>query len=330
MASICHFFVILKLGDNMLESILHTSKYVVDNAKHVSINYDNIDKLISELDNYKSIHYLTNIGYDVYGMNTSDLVNFLLIYDAIDFSFWGNPKWTIKTIEKELDGGLALLHCIFNLFKNKDSKEVYRQLELMNLKEFSNILKGNVDIPLLEERYEILKDIVKVVNDNMNGSFYEFIKGLSDDKEIFDIIVNYFPSFCDERIYNGKIIYFYKLAQLLTSDILYVLENKDNIKVNRDNLVACADYKIPQVLNGYGILNYDENLINLLNDKKEIEVNSKYEVEIRASMIVVVDYIWEKTNRKISRIEINNFIWNKGQDRTIKYIPYHQTRTTNY
>lgn len=38
----------------------------------------------------------------------------------------------------------------------------------------------------------------------------------------FNVILNNFPSFKDKRMYNGEKVYFYKLAQLLTSDIIEV------------------------------------------------------------------------------------------------------------
>lgn len=314
----------------MLNKVLETSRFVVDNAKHVKINYEKANELIEELLKFDNAHYLTKVPYGVYDMDTRDIVNFLLIYDSIDFSFWGNPKWTIDADGKYLDGGIALLHCIFNLFNGRDSIEVYQQLENMTLEEFKNILKGNADIPLLEERYKIVTGIAKIVNAKMNGNFYDYIKDMNTDQEIFSTILNNFSSFEDTRTYEGKTIYFYKLAQLLTSDILHVIEIKEQKDVNYSNLLGCADYKIPQVMQGLGILEYDTELSSLLETKTEIGENSEYEVEIRASMIVVINYIYEQIDKSIDRIDINDFVWSKGQDKTKKYNPYHLTRTTSY
>lgn len=314
----------------MLSKVLETCEYVVDNAKHVKINYDKTTSLIDELLKFDNVHYLTKVPYGVYDMNTRDIINFLLIYDSIDFSFWGNPKWTITTSGKDLDGGMALLHCIFNLFSNYDSIDVYHQLEKMTLEEFKEILKGNVDIPLLEERYNIVTGIAKIVNRKMNGSFYDYIKNMNTAQEIFTTILNNFSSFEDTRTYKGRKIYFYKLAQLLTSDILHVIEIKEQKEVDYSNILGCADYKIPQVMQGFGILEYDTELLSLLDSKIEIEENSEYEVEIRASMIVVINYIWEKIDKSIDRIDINDFIWFQGQDKNKKHNPYHLTRTTSY
>ena len=314
----------------MLDKVLETSKFVVDNAKHVKINYDKANELIDELLKFDNVHYVTKVPYGVYDMSTRDIINFLLIYDSIDFSFWGNPKWTINVNGKDLDGGIALLHCIFNMFDGRDSLEVYKQLENMTLEDFKEILKGNIDIPLLEERYKIVSSIAEIVNKKMNGSFYDYIKDMNTDQEIFKTILNNFSGFEDTRTYKGQTVYFYKLAQLLTSDILHVIENKEQKEVDYSNLLGCADYKIPQVMQGFGILEYDTKLSSLLETKTEIEENSEYEVEIRASMIVVINYIWEQIDKIIDRIDINDFIWSKGQDKTKKYKPYHLTRTKSY
>lgn len=315
---------------NMLNKVLETNKFVVDNAKHVKINYDKANELIDELLRFNNVHYLTKVPYAIYDMSTRDIVNFLLIYDSIDFSFWGNPKWTIDAYGKDLDGGIALLHCIFNLFNGRDSLDIYQQLENITLEEFKEMLKRNVDIPLLKERYSIVIGIAKIVNKKMNGSFYDYIKDMNTDQEIFNTILNNFSSFQDTRTYEGRTIYFYKLAQLLTSDILHVIKIKEQKEVDYSNLLGCAYSKIPQVMQGFGILEYDNELSSILEKKIEIEENSEYEVEIRAGMIVVINYIWEQMDRSIDRIDINDFIWSKGQDKAKIYQPYHLTRTKSY
>lgn len=311
----------------MLDKVLDTSKYVVENSKHVSIDYSNITNLIDELYNFNNVHYLSKVKYPIYDMDIKDLINFLLIYDSIDFSFWGNPKWENKN---GLDGGIGLLDCVFNLFKDKDSTEVIKYLSNITLDEFSNILKGNIDIPLLNERYNIVKDICTTSVNNMYSNFYNEIKDIRIDIDLFSFILDNFKSFIDTRTYKGVEVHFYKLAQLLTSDILHVYELKMGYDVDYSSLIGCADYKIPQVLESLGILKYDEELTSIIESKTEIEENSEYEVEIRSSMLVVIDYIYNTINKEIPRIDINDFIWSKGQDKTRVTKPYHLTRTTSY
>ena len=311
----------------MLDKIIKSCQYVANNSKSVKINETNLDKFIGKIKKVETIeHWLAFSPYNLLDLPTETIINFLLVYEAIDFSFWGNPKWTIDTDNGKEDGSIALLYAILKYVKERNTTDFSN----ITKDEFREILKGNVEIPLFEERYHIIRDVSKIVNENMNGNFYEFIKGITIDMELFNIIIKYFPNFKDERKYREKTIYFYKLAQLLTSDILHIRELKENIKVDYSHLVGCSDYKIPQVMRGLGILEYSDKLSNIIDNKKEIEVNSEYEIEIRANMLVAIDLIKKKLENKVCAIDINDYIWSQGRNKTIELKPYHLTRNTNY
>ena len=310
----------------MLDKIIKSCKYVAKNSKSVKINQTNLDKFIEKIKNVETEHWLGFSPYNLLDLPTETIINFLLVYEAIDFSFWGNPKWTINTESGKEDGSIALLYAILKYVKERDTTDFSN----ITKEEFKEILKGNIEIPLFEERYNIIRNVCKIINEKMNGNFYIFIKDITIDIELFDIIVNYFSSFKDERIYNDKKIYFYKLAQLLTSDILHIRERKENIKVDYSHLVGCADYKIPQVMRGLGILEYSDKLSNIIDSKKEIDVNSEYEVEIRANMLVVIDLIKNKLEDRVCAIDINDYICKQGRNKNIELKPYHLTRNTNY
>ena len=51
-------------------------------------------------------------------------------------------------------------------------------------------------------------------------------------------------------------------------------------------------------MRGLGILEYNDKLANIIDNKKEIKINSEYEVEIRANMLVVIDLIKEKLKNR--------------------------------
>ena len=310
----------------MLEEIIKSCKYVSENSKSVQINEINLDNFIKEINNIETKHWLSFSPFNLLDLPVETIINFLLIYESIDFSFWGNPKWTILIDDVKEDGSIALLYAILKYVKKKNSTDFSN----ITKDEFKKILKGNVEIPLFEERYNIIKNVSKIVNEKMNGNFYKFIKNINSDTKLFNVIVSNFPNFKDERTYNNKKIYFYKLAQLLTSDILHIREQKENIKVDYSHLVGCADYKIPQVMRGLGILEYSNKLANIIDNKEEIEVNSKFEVEIRANMIVVIDMIKNKLGDNVCAIDINDYIWSQGRNKNIKSKPYHLTRNINY
>lgn len=309
----------------MLDKVLDSCRYVVDNSTYVNINYKKLDLFIKNVNFNEFKNWLTNNPYNLYELGISNIVNLLLIFESIDYSFWGTTKWTIQTDLGEKDGSDALLYLMIKYIKeNKNSN-----FSNISLSEFKNIMKGNTEISLLEERYKTVVEISKIVNEKMNGNFYEYIKNINEDKELFEIIVNNFPSFKDERTYNGNKIYFYKLAQLLTSDILHLREELERLKVDYSNLVGCADYKIPQTMRALGIIEYNEELSKIIDNKKEIDISSKYEVEIRANMLFVINYIKERINN-VAAIDVNDYFFTQSKNVKKYAKPYHLCRNTNY
>ena len=71
-----------------------------------------------------------------------------------------------------------------------------------------------------------------------------------------------------------------------------------------------------------------------MSDKVDNEIemphNSEMEIEIRANTLKIINYIYEKLNHKYSRMDINDFIWLLGQDKSKMTKPYHRTLTKHY
>lgn len=311
---------------NKLKQIKQTCEYVYNNSKHVTINLENIKELIKKYHFEKTAHWLSNNPLNLLNLNLDELINFLIMYDSINFSYWSTPKWTIKTEYGNLDGSFGNMYALLNLMKIKG----HLNFEKITYEEFKNVLKGNIEIPLQKERYQILKENSKVINSKMTGDFHKYTKNITTDTELFNLITSEFISFEDIRIYNGKTIYFYKLANLLTSDILHIKALKEKVSVDTSHLVGCADYKIPQILRNFGILKYSEDLSKIIDKKQEIKENSVYEIEIRANMIKSLELIREELSENINLIDINDILWTLGQDKTKVLKPYHLTRTVSY
>lgn len=309
----------------MLDDVKSTCYYVMKASKYVNIDFEKIDQFIAKIDCNNLKNWLLYNPYGLLELDIETIVNFLLVFEAIDYSFWGSPKWSVETKDGTKDGSDALLYAMLMYVKENESTDFSN----VSFDEFKQILQGNVEIPFLKERYETVVKISKIVNQKMNGSFYQYVKDVTSDENLFEIIVTNFESFKDERIYNGHTIYFYKLAQLLTSDILHVREHLEKIDVNYSHLKGCADYKIPCVLRALDIINYKDELSSIVDSKKEIDISSMYEVEIRASQIVVIDYIKSKLVN-VAAIDINDFLFLYSKKIKEKVKPYHLCRNTNY
>lgn len=309
----------------MLEKIIDSCKYVMENAKFVTIHYEKIDEFIKTIKCNELKHWLSNNPYQLLDLGSENVVNFMLLFESIDYSFWGTPKWTINTELGPKDGSDALLYAMLKYVKEKDVASLYH----ISYEEFKMMLKGNVEIPYIKERYETLIQTSKIVKTTMNDNFYRYIYSIHNDIELFDMIIHHFPSFKDERVYEGRVIYFYKLAQLLTSDILHLREQMENIKVDYSHLVGCADYRIPQAMRALDILEYNQELSNIIDHQLEIEFSSKYENEIRASIIVVIHYVKDKI-KNTNAIDINDYFFITAKRLKEIAKPYHLCRNRNY
>lgn len=308
---------------NLIDHLNNSYILVCDNSKNVKINYSKIDEMIDQIRNSSVAYWLDSNPYGLMDMDVKSIINFLFVYHAIgDYCFWGDPKWEIQTDLGTMDGSYAIMYLILNRLKENTDFE-------MSFDEFKKLLKGNVEIPLLEDRYNNLVEMNAFIQKS-GKSFYNLIKNLNVDSNLFEFIVSNLNYFKDVSMYDGKEVLFYKRAQLLTSDILHVREKKEKAAVDYSHLIGCADYKIPQVMRCYEMLEFSDSLSNKVDNKVEIEDGSVEEIEIRANTLKVIDYIYKKLDKKYSRMDINDFIWLLGQDKSKMTKPYHRTLTKHY
>ena len=309
------------MNKNILNNVIESCKKVSEKSKHVKINFEVLDSVIDNLGISKIRYWLDTNPFNILELDFRSIINFLIVYHTIgDYCFWGEPKWEIDSDVGKLDGSYAMMYIVLNNIKKGNQFN-------MSKEEFRKLLMGNIEIPLLDDRYNNLVEMNKVLQQN---EFYSLIEQYTKDIDLFNYIIDSFSYFEDESEYSNYKVYFYKRAQLLTSDILHVREKLENIEVDYSNLVGCADYKIPQVMRCYGILEFNEELANIVDNKIEIEKDSKMEIEIRANNIVVIDYIANKLNNKIPRIDINDYVWLLGQDKSKMKMYYHRTLTNKY
>lgn len=166
-------------------------------------------------------------------------------------------------------------------------------------------------IPLFDLRYDLFKDTVKTMY-NKGQSFFDELFNKESDVDLLKYIVSEFRYFDDSSIYKGKRIEFNKRVTLLVNDLYYMSSTIHNNLKNVNNLTGCADYGIPRTLRTYGILEYNEELSNIVDNEIELKHDSNMEIEIRANMLYVLELIKEKLENegiKINSIELDNVIW---------------------
>jgi len=317
----------------MLErsEMLSKIKYVVDNSKSVNINRHAIKNVISLLSESKKEPWLNSDYLDLDKYTTREIMIYLILCESLNFCYWGSsPKWKIEYKGNWYSGSFGLFYSISKAINNGYDLLNLDYLEEIEIETLNEIFKGTTSIPLLEERFNILKILVKELKSIED---IESLFNVSTDVELLNVIVNSFSNFRDISIYKGKKIYFFKRAILLVSDLISNIDYIRRNVENDDNMLGCADYKIPQVLRQLEILTYSERLSNIIDNKKQLEHDSEVEIEIRANMLCAIELIKEdlkKANIKMNSLQIDNALWMLSKNDEFKNKPHHLTETIYY
>lgn len=318
-----------------MNKILETTKHVVENSDFVRINHEKVEEFSSGFDHGKVAHWLSAAPYNFSHLSNEEKLHFVFLFNALSFSYWGSPKWTVEYKDKKHDGSWGMILALGRGLDEGATLLNFEYCSQIPKEEFSKILRGNTEIPLLEERWKILREIGEKMIAKFDGKVSKLVnEAQGDAQKLVELIVQYFPSFSDTSSYKGKEIYFYKRAQLFVADIYQLFGgNGFGLLNNVAQLTACADYKLPQILRKVGILEYATVLAEKIDNKIEISHDSPEEVEVRANTIWAVENIKEevkKRNPQIRSFEVNDHLWLATQEKFDGEKPYHLTRTTAY
>jgi len=306
-----------------------TTAKVVNNSKFVKINPEKIKDLAmtvaEKLDN-KQVLDEEQFG----SMEPTPQLIFVL--DAINFCFWAKKdeeKWTVEYPKGNyISNGWYALVASIERARSEDLPILdSNYLKDLKLEEVEYIFRSSnkTPIPLLNERLKDLNSIGKILSDKYDGNIYNFLS--QTDLEVGIIapeIVKNFPSFEDFSELKGQRVNFYKRAQIFAYDIGML----QNLKVKHlKALTAFADYKVPQMLRAFEILEYSKELSGKVDNYKILSKDSREEVEIRANTVWACELIAKEA--KIEPVLVDNVLWKMSQSlKDVK--PYHRVLTTSY
>lgn len=318
-----------------INSVLETTKFVVDNSQSVKIDKNRIADFAKTFEHGSVHHWLSEAPFNFSHFSDEEKLHFIFIFNALSFCYWGEPKWTIDFNGQSYDGAWGMIVALGRAIQEGYNILDFNYCANVSAKEFKNILRANTEIPLFEERLRVLNEMGRVTLEKYDGKIANLIKESNNDSQkLLNIIISNYPGFKDESIYKEQIIFFNKRAQLLTSDIYQIFNGQGFGELkNIDSITACADYKLPQILRKFGIFTYSAELADKIDRKIELKSNSSEEIEIRANTIWAIEYIKQlvvKNNPKIISIEINDHLWLATQEKFPDDKPYHRTKTTAY
>ncbi len=259
---------------------------------------------------------------------------YVLLLDALNFSFWGEPKWRVAWNGQTYDGYWGLAAALRRALEA--NVPIYDPTYLTSEAKAEVILagEGGTTIPLLRARQVAMREVGDGILRGCAGAFLSCLAEAERDAgRLVRLVVDRFPSFRDVSEYRGRDVPFYKRAQIVVSDLWGAFSGQGpGAFDNLDALTMFADYKVPQALHGLGVLEYSNALRKTLVERELLAYGDRREVEIRAASVQAVERIaaaLAARGRPLAAYEVDWRLWQLGQGRDWP-LPYHRTRSAYY
>ncbi len=310
-----------------------TTLFVVKNSKDVKINREKIKELAKRWIRQRIAVPLWPAEFHCATNDVQQMLDYLIILDSINFCFWSKKeRWQISYKGKKYNGYFALSLALKKFFGENPGKANLDYFSKISFKEFKKILQGGKNLLFLKKRWQIAIAVSQTIIKKY-GSSENFVKSTGNKFSVLVKKASKLPGFNDIFSYNGKKIYILKRAQILACDIWGAFGGKGiGYFEDLDYLTCFADYKIPQILNYLGILEYSSKIQNKINKKISIAMGSKEEVEIRSATVQAVEILRDELaerGRSLPAFEVDWILWNKMQKQKIKN-NHHLTKTIFY
>ena len=208
----------------------------------------------------------------------------------------------------------------------------------MDLKEFKRIFTGNIEMPMADEKVEILNNVGDTLVTKYDGDWINFVddgpKKLYDNGEgLVERLVRDFKRFDDHSIFENEKVYFLKLAQLAFWGIHRELSKRYFYIEDMENMTAFADYIIPVALESFGIVKYSSGLKEKIDSGILVDRDSIEEIEIRSTSIYLTAKLTELINNyknEEEKIIIPQLDFKLWTDFHADERPHHLTKTIMY
>lgn len=295
----------------MLEEIRAAAARLAESARFVRIQPDRLPAYAASLPLDQA---RLDPGSHYVGEPDATLT-YVLALDAINFGS-GYFPWLNKR------PGMSGYFTIASSLKDEFERRVPAAIDLAQLSReaCARIFGQTLDGPageLMGLFAQALNDLGELVQTRYDGSFRALAEAGSAEQLMRRLVE--MPFYRD--------VPFYKRAQLTAADLstagVVQLDGLDRLTIFADNLV-------PHVLRLDGVLAYDPDLVARIDREELIPSGSTEELEIRACALHAVELLVGHLGERVTPMQLDYVLWNRGQGARYKAVPRHRTRSVFY
>lgn len=321
--------------------ILSTLAPVIASARHVRLDEDRIRDVASWMA-YEDLSWPDFRSPLHPDASDADTMDFIFLTSTINFAFTDFEKHVMFKVDyagAERSDSDAMEACLKRALDRGVPILEGGFLAEIGKSELEQIFRGNIVMPMLDERLAIFHEVGRVLKDRYQGRFHRFVQGApprlyQEEKGLLERLLAEFPSFRDESRYRGHLVSFQKRAQLLFWMLHARFRDGGFFRLeDPEKLTVFADYIVPVALRLFRITSYSAELEAAINARRGLAAGSEEEVEIRAFTLWGMHLLTRAinalrpTDRQVIEPVVDGRIWTHYHT---THWPHHLTITTAY
>ena len=323
---------------NWDSKVLQSLSSVIDNLQTININLDQITNVADWIAYEEFPPPEQNISKN----NPAEYIRTTMLINTLNFAFTDfetGTKYEIVREGKVLSDSEAMFVQIQEAISSGIKLYDGNVLSDLDEKQLKNIFIGNIEMPMMSERLDILLNVGAKLSDNYDGDWMKFIdagpkKLYNDGEGLIERLISEFPRFDDTSKHDKKNVHFYKLAQLAFWGMHSELAGTGDFYIeDMESMSAFADYIVPVALEVMKIVEYSDDLQNKITNGEIIPRDSLEEIEIRSTSLYVTAKLTEEINKRrpteksIIIPQLDYRLWKQYH---ATHRPHHLTITTMY
>jgi len=294
---------------------------------------------------------------------------YILALDMINFCFWpaGDKSYEYVDLACTLTSMASADHETIKQ-KSDSTKEDARsstlssamssyllspsRLREMSADEMTRLFETNhkqgKSPPDMEKRCRLWNELGLVLCRDFEGSAVNLIESAQGSAvQLVQVLFDQFEGFRDvatlvdeEGGSPTETVYFLKRAQICVGDLQAALDDKTNPALSfkdMNQITTFADYRLPQLLRHWHVLEYvDDDLRVAVDNERELVQGSAAEISIRSATVVTVERLVEQLSlanaKQWTDVQVDWYLWQVGEkmEGAGELKPHHRVRTVYY